>query len=162
VKTIAIDFDGVIHSYSKGWQDGKCYDDPVPGAFAAIADMFAAGYSVFIFSTRSPWQIRGWLRKHSNQLLYLNQQDFFDQYYPMSEYDAKQIEAEYANKELLQHEVAIIPFWKKFWNKKDVIGITRRKLPAAVYIDDRACNFQGDWNDTISDIVHFKTWQQRA
>ena len=55
-----------------------------------------------------------------------------------------------------------IPFWKKFWNKKGVIGVTKRKLPAASYIDDRAINFNGDWYDTIAKIQNFKTYQGAA
>ena len=27
---VAFDFDGVIHRYSKGWQDGSIYDEPFP------------------------------------------------------------------------------------------------------------------------------------
>lgn len=31
-KTICVDFDGVIHKYSKGWQGDVIYDEPVEGA----------------------------------------------------------------------------------------------------------------------------------
>jgi len=51
-KTIAIDFDGVIHKYSKGWQDGEIYDEPVEGALEAIIELLEKGYKVSIFTTR--------------------------------------------------------------------------------------------------------------
>jgi len=59
-KAIAIDFDGVIHKYSKGWQDGTIYDEPFEGWDSAIYNIQNAGYSVFIFSTRSAEQIVEW------------------------------------------------------------------------------------------------------
>jgi len=34
--TIAVDFDGVIHQYSKGWEDGSIYDKPVKGVRQAL------------------------------------------------------------------------------------------------------------------------------
>src|SRR5690349_11016110 len=60
MKTIAVDFDGVIHAYSKGWADGSCYDQPVPGALEALLKL-AKNYAVFIFSTREPAQILEWM-----------------------------------------------------------------------------------------------------
>jgi hypothetical protein len=52
-KTLAIDFDGVLHGYSKGWQGGKIYDDPIPGAKAGMQKLMDAGYELVIFSTRN-------------------------------------------------------------------------------------------------------------
>lgn len=53
-KTIAIDFDGVIHRYSKGWlKDGpSIYDPPVDGAFQAIEKLRNKGYEIVIFTAR--------------------------------------------------------------------------------------------------------------
>jgi len=49
--TIAVDFDGVIHAYSRGWQNGECYDRPVPGAVEALK-MLMEDYPVVIFTAR--------------------------------------------------------------------------------------------------------------
>jgi len=51
-KTIAVDFDGVIHGYSKGWQDGKPYDEPVKGSKEAMEKLISEGYHVMIYTTR--------------------------------------------------------------------------------------------------------------
>jgi hypothetical protein len=50
-RTIAVDFDGVIHRYSKGWRDGTIYDPPVDGSREALARIHAR-YDVVIFTTR--------------------------------------------------------------------------------------------------------------
>jgi hypothetical protein len=60
VSTVAVDFDGVIHAYRKGWQDGSIYDDPVPGAFDALRSLMET-YAVFIHTTRDPGPVAGWL-----------------------------------------------------------------------------------------------------
>lgn len=49
---IAVDFDGVIHGYSRGWQDGTIYDPPVPGAREGLTALRAAGHKITIFSSR--------------------------------------------------------------------------------------------------------------
>lgn len=51
-KTIAVDFDGVIHLYSKGWKNGIIYDSPVLGAKEALTELVNEGYEVLIYSTR--------------------------------------------------------------------------------------------------------------
>lgn len=53
MKTIAVDFDGVIHGYSKGWQDGSIYDPPVPGVARSLDRIRRAGFKVVIYTTRA-------------------------------------------------------------------------------------------------------------
>lgn len=144
-KTIAIDFDGVIHKYSKGWKDGTCYDEPVEGAFESIQYLISKGYSVFIFSTRKPKAIKRWMKEHAYESDYVHNGmggDPGDYCYPKYGFT-----------------VEVIPFWKKFWNKQNVVGITRRKLPAHVYVDDRAMSFTGSWLPIVQAIQLFKTYQ---
>lgn len=146
MQTIAIDFDGVIHKYSKGWQDGKCYDEPVEGVFEAIAELMKT-YTVFIFSTRSPRQIKEWLVQRIMESDYIHNGmggDPGDYCYPKYGFTCERI-----------------PFYKKFWNKQNVLGITKRKLPAMVYVDDRAMRFNGIWGPAIMQgIKEFKTYQE--
>lgn len=63
-KTIAFDFDGVIHGYSKGWHDGTCYDAPVPGAFDFIRETLKT-HNVVVISTRNVDQIEAYFEKHA-------------------------------------------------------------------------------------------------
>lgn len=50
-KTIVLDFDGVIHRYSRGWEDGSIYDPPVFGMKQAI-ELLRTQYNVVVCSTR--------------------------------------------------------------------------------------------------------------
>ena len=51
-KTIALDFDGVLHSYTSGWTGWTPLDMPVPGAQDFVLDLLELGYSVVIYSAR--------------------------------------------------------------------------------------------------------------
>jgi len=51
--TIAVDFDGVIHAYSRGWQGGELYDPPVEGTREALLNLREKGWKIYIFSTRT-------------------------------------------------------------------------------------------------------------
>src|SRR6185369_8998400 len=61
-KTVAVDFDGVIHSYENGWQDGSIYGTPTPGALEALRKLME-DYNVFIFTSRHTGQVAKWLKE---------------------------------------------------------------------------------------------------
>lgn len=61
--TISVDFDGVIHQYSQGWQDGTIYDPPMPGALDGLR-MLMEYDAVFILTTRDVHQVATWLNEH--------------------------------------------------------------------------------------------------
>lgn len=112
-KSIAIDFDGVIHAYSRGWFTKDIYDPPVLGAYQAIKTLSAA-YGVFIFSARSSREILPWCRTQFPDLRF----------------------------QIIGPKVT-------YWNRKRVIGITNRKLPALAYVDDRGVRFT-NWADIVN------------
>lgn len=62
-KILAIDYDGVLHRYSKGYSDGTTYDEPMEGATEALRTLRARGYEVVIHSARPTQQIFDWLVK---------------------------------------------------------------------------------------------------
>lgn len=48
---LAIDFDGVIHNADKGWHDGTCYGEPLPGALEALKNL-STKYNIVIFTAK--------------------------------------------------------------------------------------------------------------
>lgn len=60
-KTMAFDFDGVIHKYSGGWQDGSVYDDiDVTG----IRMAHERGFAVAVMTSRDVTQVAQVLMDH--------------------------------------------------------------------------------------------------
>ncbi len=109
--SIGVDFDGVIHAYSRGWQDGTIYDPPLDGALAALANLMTR-YSIFIFTSRNSGQVAKWLVERG--------------------FAATTDDAAY------NHD---LPWDGVVWDTKGVLLVTNRKLMALVYIDDRAIRF---------------------
>jgi len=63
--SIAIDFDGVIHKYSKGYNTGEIYDVPVDGAKVAI-EMLRRDFNIIVSTAREDVRpVLAWLTKHS-------------------------------------------------------------------------------------------------
>lgn len=67
--TVAVDFDGVIHSYATPWERADIIPDPpVEGAIKWLLEI-AKDFRVVIFTTRAKepagaLAVRGWLRMH--------------------------------------------------------------------------------------------------
>lgn len=62
-KPISIDFDGVLHAFSRGYCCNEIYDPPMPGAHEAIKALLR-DYAVHILSARDAREVVKWCRKH--------------------------------------------------------------------------------------------------
>lgn len=116
-QTVAVDFDGVIHAYSKGWQDGSIYDGFMDGAVAGLSRLMSQ-YAVFVHTTRRPRQVARWIEDHSGHGIECTTR------VPRS----------------------------GFWNQRGYLLVTRRKLPAVAYIDDRGIRFT-NWDQALADLA---------
>ncbi|MFE9976664.1 hypothetical protein ACFYRD_39715 [Streptomyces hirsutus] len=68
-KVVAVDFDGVLHSYTSGWTGYVPVDPPEPGALRFVHWLIGRGAEVVIVSSRAnrlegAEAIRAWLRTH--------------------------------------------------------------------------------------------------
>ena len=72
-KTICIDFDGVIHDYSKGWLGVDVFYKPLPGAIEGTARLRLKGWTIIIFTTRNDTPaFRKWLEENHITYDYIN------------------------------------------------------------------------------------------
>lgn len=53
---------------------------------------------------------------------------------------------------------AAVQRWLEFY-KIEVDGVSEHKPVASVYVDDRAVQFKGNWEQTIKDVQSFRHWQ---
>ena len=121
-RTVCIDFDGTVHDYFKGWQDGEIYGEPLPGCLEAMENFIEEGYDVVILSTRAAsdggkgrTKIEGWLRRKYVEL-----------------FRSRGMTPAAATNSAVQFVGRIL--------------ITAQKPPAIAYIDDRAIRFT-NWAD---------------
>lgn len=65
-KTLAIDFDGVIHKYSQGFKGlDNIYDGPMDGTHEALTKLKEEGYTLKILSSRPKEYIIKWLEENN-------------------------------------------------------------------------------------------------
>ena len=126
---ICVDFDGVIHSYEKGWQNGVIYGTATPGFFAWASEAVKL-FRLVIYSSRSSTEegrnaMREWVGKESVSAIVNGELS--------GDFD--------------------------FGGFFHLIEFASEKPPAFLTIDDRAIQFRGDWGDLNPTALRdFKPW----
>ena len=153
---LCLDFDGVLHSYSSGWQGPRNIPDPpVDGAIAFLVQA-VEHFDVQVFSSRSRyplgrWAIKRWIRKHAKAK--------FETY--VGELSSSDPEFAYMNKigAMAWEDWKDVP---QFASRQLVrsLKFPLRKPPAFLLIDDRAMRFEGHWPDA-KELLRFKPWNRR-
>jgi RNA polymerase subunit RPABC4/transcription elongation factor Spt4 len=133
--TLALDFDGVIHRYSKGWHDGSIYDPPMPGAIDGVRCLMEYD-ACYVHTSRDPAQVVPWLQ--DNQL-------------PATADERCRTCARVGRTAACPHchGTGLLTFWEH----RGELLVTDRKLPALAYLDDRAVRFT-DWDRALLDLGH--------
>lgn len=142
-KTLCLDFDGVLHSYTSGWQGARVIPDPpVPGAMEFLiraVDLF----DVCIYSSRSKnwlarWAMRRWLFQHLAETF---MQEGWSSVEPFTHHDVLEAAEDDAMEVLMRIR---FPWFK----------------PAAhLTIDDRAWQFRGSF-PSHGEILGFRPWNK--
>lgn len=135
-KRLLIDFDGVIHKYSKGWHDGSIYDGAIEGALDKMQMLHDAGFELFIFSTRCVGTEYAPCKSINSILGDLSPENYNILLWFV-------VQEQNSIKAGLRKE----PY--TFIND---LGFTNIKLPALAYIDDRGLRFT-NWEDTVKYFI---------
>ncbi|MFJ9374448.1 hypothetical protein [Streptomyces sp. NPDC101455] len=122
IATVAVDFDGVLHSYDKGWHDGTIYGDWKPGAVVALSQLMQK-YAVAVHTTRNARQVARWIERTSGYGIECTTR------MPRTWYGRR----------------------KPFWNTQGLLLVTNWKPAAIAYIDDRAVHFT-NWSDALTAV----------
>lgn len=63
-ETIGIDFDGVLNTYTKGWNNGIIDTAPVEGAIDACARLITKGFNLYVLTARTDHgPVYAWLQR---------------------------------------------------------------------------------------------------
>ena len=140
-KTVAFDFDGVIHKYSMGWQDGSIYDELDHAVIGLMCELVRAGHGVFIMTTRPKRQV---YRK------------FRELFYEDPDLPLEHWVVQISNGKIYNQAFHVMRWWETFFKDRGgSIGICNHKAVFDVLVDDRAITFHGDTDGLMDRICSF-------
>lgn len=143
---LALDFDGVLHSYVSGWEGARTIPDPpVPGAIEFLVGALDH-FDVAIHSSRARyfggrWAMKRWLRHHLTEFRWAQSPKVYGGH-GLTAMDMEEGFQAWASEVIAR---IAFPLWKP---------------PAHLTIDDRALTFVGEW-PTIDALKEFKPWNKR-
>lgn len=149
MRTVAVDFDGVIHADSEGWRDGSIYDVPMPGAVEGLRKLMEF-YAVVVFTTREPEQVMPWLEGLGFDVTIDERcgRCYGDGGLQDVDLDGRPVAGRTEDPCRACGGSGVLTFW----DAQGQILVTNRKLPAIAYIDDRAVRFL-DWDQALADTL---------
>lgn len=145
--TIAVDFDGVIHAYSRGWHDGTIYDPPLPRAIEGLRALMEHD-AVFILTTREPEQVMPWLEGYGFDAT-------IDERCGRCLGDTGLQEVDHDGRATHTEDPCSACEGSgllTFWNLRGQLLVTNRKLAAVAYLDDRAVRFT-TWDKALTELA---------
>ena len=128
---LCLDFDGVIHKYSKGWQGGAIYDTYVPGFFKWASEA-CKHFKLVVYSSRSK-------DPDGSRLM-------------------REAIGKWSIQSIIDGEMAPEYDWSELFG---ALEYAHEKPPAFLTIDDRAITFNGVWSHpwlAPSSLLTFKPW----
>lgn len=142
--TVAVDFDGVLHSYQTPWKNARTIPDPpVPGAINWLLAT-RSRFEVAIISTRNrTWlgrrAMRHWIHEH-----------VFDHFWKMT----NEMSTAWTVQDVMEEAD------QAAWDFVNSLQFPKHKPAALVYIDDRAWRFTGDNFPTADEIHAARPWNK--
>jgi hypothetical protein len=146
IQTVGVDFDGVIHSYEKGWQDGTIYGTPMPGAFDAL-ERLREKYAVFIHTTRNADEVAQWIVVKGEGRFVCRTMPYGQPWHTWWYDDG----VRHNGQPSAIAWSTVQGVQPTFWNDQEHLLITERKLPAIAYIDDRGIRFH-NWEQALNEF----------
>lgn len=143
---LCLDFDGVLHRYSRGWRGGHIYDPVTPGFFAWVEEA-RKKFRLVIYSSRS---------KHPDGINM------------MAQWLIIQAENEAPNWQMTdfpEPEHNVLRFLDAKRAELLLFTFAHEKPAAFLTIDDRAIRFDGDWalqGLSPDALLAFKPWNYRS